>query len=141
MLVCVQGACYGNRLRSECGGVIIGAYWDVWGGLLKYTGVLVEACSARSVGVGNWNTQGACLSIIGVCWGLWILLGYSEGAACALGQVSDMTAGCLDVARHFASGAGVRDSGYSEKPGAGVPGYPGVPAVYWGSWNGMDVQP
>jgi len=82
-------------------------YWSILGcvgGLLKYTGVFVEGCFAKPVGVGNWNTQGACLSIIGVCWGLRILLGYSEGAAYALGRVSNVTAGCLDMARHVASG-------------------------------------
>ena len=82
-------------------------YWSILGcvgGLLKYTGVFVEGCFAIPVGVGNWNTQGACLSIIGVCWGLRVLLGYSEGAAYALGRVSNVTAGCLDTARHVASG-------------------------------------
>ena len=74
--------------------------------LLEHTGMCGGGgcCFAKPVGVGNWNAQGACLSIMGVCWGLLILLGYSEGAACALGQVSDVTAGCLDAARHAASG-------------------------------------
>ena len=31
VLVCAQGACYGNRLRSKRRGVITGAYWAVSG--------------------------------------------------------------------------------------------------------------
>lgn len=49
------------------------------GVLGKYTGGFAEGCSGPSVGVGNWIAWGACLAIIGVCWGRWPLLGCDWG--------------------------------------------------------------
>ena len=94
----------------------------------------MEGCFAKPVGVGTWNTQGACLSIIGVCWGLRILLGYSEGLRVRWAgfrcdcRVSGLGKACC------LWGQGLRIVGIlkSLEPGClGIPAYTGAPGMEW----------
>lgn len=71
VLLACAGLCSGGVFWEHTEIKVKGSYyWSILGCggvLLKYTGVFVEGCSARSLGVGNRSAQGARLAVIGVC--------------------------------------------------------------------------